>query len=86
MPNGDIDIHVASLNAIVTFTPDMQLALQTQYDNISQNFGFLARYRWEFIPGDELLITFGQAAIIPNSRFVAQRSQFTVRVGHTMRF
>ena len=86
MPNGDIDIHVASLNAIVTFTPDMQLALQTQYDNISQNFGFLARYRWEFSPGDELLIAFGQAAAIGESRFHAQRSQLTVRVGRTFRF
>ena len=86
MPNGDIDIHVASLNASITFTPDMELALQTQYDNISQNFGLLARYRWEFIPGSELLIAFGQAATIPNSRFVAQRSQLTIRVGHTLRF
>ena len=86
MPNGDIDIHIASLNAIVTFTPDMQLAVQTQYDNISQNFGLLARYRWEFIPGSELLMVFGQAATIPNARFVAQRSQFTIRVGHTLRF
>jgi len=85
MPNGDINIHVASLNATITFTPDMQLALQTQYDNISQNFGLLARYRWEFIPGSELLIVFGQAATIPNSRFVAQRSQFTIRIGHTLR-
>jgi hypothetical protein len=86
MPNGSVDIHIASLNATVTFTPDMQIALQTQYDNISQNFGLLARYRWEFIPGSELLIAFGQAATIPSSRFVAQRSQFTVRVGHTLRF
>jgi hypothetical protein len=86
MPNGTINIHVASLNAVLTFTPDMEVAVQTQYDNISQNIGFLARYRWEFITGDELLIAFGQAATVSTSRFQAQRSQLTVRVGHTMRF
>ena len=86
MPNGTINIHVASLNTTVTFTPDMQIAMQMQYDNISQSFGLLARYSWEFIPGAELLVAFGQAATIPTSRFVAQRSQLTVRIGRTLRF
>lgn len=86
MPNGSVDVHIASLNATITFTPFMELALQTQYDNVSESFGFLARYRWEFIPGDELLIVFGQSAIIPSTGFVAQRSQFTIRIGHTFRF
>jgi len=86
LPGGDVDIHVGTVNATVTFTPDMQLALQTQYDNISESFGFLARYRWEFRPGTELLVAFGQAAIIPYSGFEAQRSQLTVRLGHTLQF
>lgn len=86
MPNGSVNIHISSLNAIVTFTPDMQIALQTQYDNISESFGLLARYRWEFTPGSELLIAYGQAATIPSARFIAQRSQLTIRVGHTLRF
>jgi len=86
MPNGTINIHIASLDTTITFTPDMQIALQAQYDNISQSFGLLARYSWEFIPGSELLVAFGQAATIPTSRFVAQRSQMTIRVGHTLRF
>ena len=86
MPDGTIDIHIASLNTTITFTPDMQIAMQAQYDNISQNFGLLARYSWELLPGSELLIAFGQAATIPTSRFVAQRSQLTVRLGHTLRF
>ena len=86
LPGGEVDIHVSSLNATVTFTPDMQLALQTQYDNISESIGFLARYRWEFMPGSELLVAFGQAAILPDSGFTAQRSQLTVRLGHTFQF
>jgi hypothetical protein len=86
MPNGAVDVHIASLNASVAFTPNMHLAVQTQYDNISQSVGFLARYRWEFIPGDELLIAFGQAAVLPGTGFQAQGSQLTIRIGHTLRF
>jgi hypothetical protein len=86
LPTGDVDIHVGTVNGSVTFTPDMQLALQAQYDNISESFGFLVRYRWEFSPGTELLVAFGQAALIPETGFAAQRSQLTVRIGHTLQF
>ena len=86
MPTGEVDIHVGSVSGSVNFNPDMQLALQAQFDNISESFGLLARYRWEFRPGEELLIAFGQSAVIPNKVVVAQRSQLTIRLGHTMQF
>jgi hypothetical protein len=70
----------------VNFTPDMQLALQVQYDNISENFGFSARYRWEYRPGNEIFVGFGQSAIIDSRGFMAQVSQGTIRLGHTFRF
>jgi hypothetical protein len=63
----------------------MSLALQAQWDNISRDLGFLARYRWEFIPGSELFVAFGQGAIISNRGITAQRSQLSVRIGHTFR-
>ncbi len=72
--------------ANVNFSPYMQLDVQAQYDNISEEFGFLSRYRWEFAPGDELFVAFGQAAEIPGARFVAQRSLLSVRIGRTFRF
>ena len=86
LPTGSVDIHVAEVTTVVNFTPDMQLALQAQYDNISQDFGFLARYRWEYLPGSELFVAFGQSALIPDSRFLAQRTQASIRLGHTLRF
>jgi hypothetical protein len=86
LPTGDVDIHVGTVNGTVTFTPDMQLQLQAQYDNISESFGFLSRYRWEFSPGTELLVAFGQAALIPGTDFKPQRSLLTVRIGHTLQF
>jgi hypothetical protein len=63
----------------------MQLAVQAQFDNISENFGFLARYRWEYRPGSELFAAFGQNAFVADA-FKAQRSEVSLRLGHTLRF
>jgi hypothetical protein len=86
LPTGQVDIHLATIDSVVNFLPDMQLALQAQYDNISENFGFSARYRWEYAPGDELFIAVGQSAMIGNQGFIAQTTQATVRLGQTFRF
>jgi hypothetical protein len=86
LPTGEVDIHLATADAAINFTPDMQLALQAQYDNISENLGFSARYRWEYRPGNEIFVGFGQSAIIDSRGFMAQVSQGTIRLGHTFRF
>jgi hypothetical protein len=86
LPTGSVDIHVLSVDSVVNFTPDMQLAIEAQFDNISRDFALSARYRWEYQPGNELFIAFGQTARIPDSRFVAQTSVLTVRLGRTFQF
>jgi len=86
LPTGKVDIHIGAVEAAVNFTPDMQLALEAQYDNISEDFGFSARYRWEYRPGNEIFVGVGQSAVIDNRGFVAQVSQSTIRLGHTFRF
>ena len=86
LPTGTVDIHLATADAVVNFTPVMQVALQAQYDNISENFAFSARYRWEYRPGNELFVGVGQSALISNRSFIGQVTQATIRLGHTFRF
>jgi hypothetical protein len=86
LPTGSVDIHILSLDSVVNFTPDMQLAIEAQFDNISRDFALSARYRWEYQPGNELFVALGQTAQIPGSRFVAQTSLFSVRLGQTFQF
>jgi len=86
LPTGSVDIHLATAAVIINFTPDMQLFNEVQYDNISQNFALAMRYRWEYRPGDELFVSFGQAALIPESRFQPLISQAIIRLGNTFRF
>lgn len=86
MPTGKTDVHVLTAGGLITFTPYMALVIEAQYDNMSQDLGFLARYRWEFAPGDELFVSLAQGANFNGSSFNAERSLFSVRLGHTFRF
>ncbi len=86
LPTGSVDIHVFTLDSVVNFTPDMQLAVEAQFDNISRDFAFSARYRWEYSLGNEIFVAFGQTALIPDSRFIAKKSLFTLRLGRTFQF
>src|SRR5258706_393732 len=36
LPTGHVAIHIGSLDAALNFTPDMQIRMQAQYDNISE--------------------------------------------------
>ena len=86
LPTGAVDIHLATADGVVNFTPVMQIALQAQYDNISENLAFSGRYRWEYHPGNELFVGVGQSALISNGGFIGQMTQATIRLGHTFRF
>jgi hypothetical protein len=86
VPGGEVDIHIGSLDGLINFSPDMQFAIQAQYDNISQRFGFLGRYRWEFRPGSELFVAVGQSALVPDSQLEFQTTTVSVRLSRTFRF
>jgi Carbohydrate family 9 binding domain-like len=86
LPTGAVDIHLGTADGVVNFTPVMQIALQAQYDNISENLAFSGRYRWEYHPGNELFVGVGQSALISNRGFIGQMTQATIRLGHTFRF
>ena len=86
LPTGHVAIHILSASGGVNFTPDMQILLQAQFDNISRSFGFSARYRWEYEPGNEIFVSLGQNALIPGTAFEPQTTLFSVRLGHTLRF
>ena len=88
LPRGTTEVHLLSFEATLNFTPDMQIAMQAQYDNISEAFGSLARFRWQFSPGSEFFVSLGQTALISNSGsyILARSTQFTMRLSRTFRF
>jgi Carbohydrate family 9 binding domain-like len=86
LPTGSVNIHLFTLDSVIGIIPDMQIALQLQYDNISGALGFQTRYRWEYEPGNEIFVSLGQSAQQLQNRFMAQTTQLSVRLGHTFRF
>ncbi|MCG8440902.1 MAG: carbohydrate binding family 9 domain-containing protein [Caulobacterales bacterium] len=88
--NGEVVIYVSSVEANLNLTPEMQLATQLQYDNISEDFTLFSRFRWEPTPGTELFLALAHSARLASADFPtsfrSSQSGATVRVGHTFRF
>ena len=89
LPSGAIGIHIASINSVIAFTPDMTIKTEVQYDNISEAFTFFSRFSWEPIPERELFLSFGHTALIDRRNFprdfTSQGSSLALRLGHTFR-
>jgi hypothetical protein len=85
MPAGKVAIHVEALDLSLTFTPDMELRGQLQYDNISKAMELSLRYRWEFEPGTELLLVAGDDATLNGRYYQSHTSNFSLRLGKTFR-
>lgn len=85
-----VNIHIGSVELGIQFTPDMQLKMQVQYDNISQRFRALLRYKWEPMPGTEVFAAVGEDAVasspLLDSRYYSQRSEALLRLGHRLQF
>ncbi|MGC3982775.1 MAG: carbohydrate binding family 9 domain-containing protein [Steroidobacteraceae bacterium] len=85
-----VDIQIGSFELGVQFTPDMQLKMQVQYDNISQRFRSLIRYKWEPWPGSEVFAAVGEDAVasspLLDSRYYSQRTDALLRLGHRLQF
>jgi len=90
LPGGEIGIHIATLASTIAFSPTMTIKTDIQYDNISENFTFFSRFRWEPRPDREIFLSFGHSAIIDDDRFPqsfrAQGSNLSLRLGHNFRF
>ncbi len=90
LKTGTTEIYVTGLEGIITFSPDMQLRTEVQYDNISGNVNVFSRFKWEFSPGSELFIGVGHNADMPArdfaNEFSSNVSTVTVRVGRTFSY
>jgi hypothetical protein len=90
LPSGDVTIHIASLENIVSFSPDISVATEMQYDNISEAFSLFSRARWEVRPQTELFLSFGHGAIIQSETFPRDfesvQSQLVFRFGNRFQF
>ena len=90
MPKGSQNVYIGLLDFQINFTPDMQLRTQVQYDNITKQMSVLARYNWEYEPGQEIFASVGDTSIVDGTLFKpnyhARTTQAILRIGHTFQF
>ena len=69
-----------------TFSPDLQLSLLGQYDNISHQLGVNFRIKWIVQPGDEVFFIVNQGYDTSLDRFRPTQNDTSMKAAWTFRF
>jgi len=86
LPTGDFNIKLASLTALINFTPDFSWSNLFQYDNISDSMGFNSRLIWEYRPGARIFLVLNQSYLDERSGFVLKQMDTTLKLSSIFRF
>ncbi len=86
LPTGDFDIQLASLTALINFTPDFSWSNLVQYDNISDTMGINSRLVWEYQPGKRVFLVLNQSYLDERSGFVRKQMDTTLKLSSIFRF
>jgi hypothetical protein len=90
LPSGNLQIHAATIENNINFSPDMTLGTEIQYNNISESMTWLSQFRWEPKPETEIFVSLGHSAIIEEDnfpeRFESLGTSLSFRIGQTFRF
>jgi len=86
LPQGDFDVHLASLRLNLALTPDLTWSTVVQYDNKSDDVGLNSRIRWTFRPGNDVFFVVNQGWDYGDARFRRLQTELVLKVGATFRF
>ncbi len=86
LPQGDFTVRVGQAQAIYNFSPDLQLNLLAQYDNLSASVGVNFRIKWIVRPGDELFFIVNQGYDTSFDSFRPTANQTSLKGAWTIRF
>lgn len=60
LPQGNFKVRTVYAKSVYNFSPDLQLSLLGQYDNLSETLGINCRLKWIMQPGDEFFLVINQ--------------------------
>ena len=86
LPEGNFDIKLASLTALINFTPDFTWSNLVQYDNISDSLGVNSRLIWEYRPGKKVFLVLNQSYVDERTGFVRKQMDATLKLSSIFRF
>ncbi|HEY9010496.1 MAG TPA: hypothetical protein VIN06_05725, partial [Devosia sp.] len=86
LPQGSFQIRTGSLRASFTFSPDLQISVLGQYDNISESLGVNFRIKWTVRPGNDFFLVLNQGYDTEDDRFRPTAGDVSVKGAWTYRF
>ncbi|MDI1319075.1 MAG: DUF5916 domain-containing protein [bacterium] len=86
MPQGNFAVRIGSVNAVYTFSPDLQLSLLGQYDNFSDSLGVNFRLKWIVQPGNELFFIVNEGYDTSLDRFRPTQNDTSMKAAWNFRF
>lgn len=86
LPEGDFKVRLGSAKASFTFSPDLQVSLLGQYDNISRSLGMNFRVKWIKNPGNEFYFIINQGYDTSDNGYRPTASDVSVKGTWTYRF
>ena len=72
LPEGDFEENVYEIKADFFFSPNLGLMNYVQFDDVSNELGWQARFRWQITPGNEIFFVYNknwERRWDPTSRF-----------------
>ncbi|MEM7516690.1 MAG: DUF5916 domain-containing protein, partial [Planctomycetota bacterium] len=86
LEGGSFDVHTARTRVEFQFTPEVTWSNVLQYDNVTDALGWNARLWWIPQPGRELFLVANQGWEVTGGDFDPTASQYTFKLGTTLRF
>jgi hypothetical protein len=86
LPEGDFDVRTAAAKVVYTFSPDLQLSVLGQYDNLSAGLGVNFRVKWIVQPGNEVFFIVNQGYDTSLDRFRPTQNDTSLKAAWTFRF
>ncbi|MFG0304621.1 MAG: DUF5916 domain-containing protein [Phycisphaerales bacterium JB040] len=86
LDQGEFEVHVLSTRASIQFSPDLSWANTLQWDNQSDQAGVNSRLRWEYSPGQEVVIVYNQGFDVDDGSFTSREYSATLKASFTFRF
>lgn len=86
LPEGDFQVRSGSARITYTFTPDLQVGLLGQYDNISESLGVNFRLKWTPKPGNDFYLVANQGYDTSLDQFRPTTGDISLKGTWTYRF
>lgn len=86
LPEGNFAVRTAAAKVVYTFSPDLQLSVLGQYDNLSAELGVNFRVKWIVQPGNEVFFIINQGYDTSLDRFRPVQNDTSMKAAWTFRF